>query len=197
MITYGFEKEYFVLDNNDNPVLAPIALPHDECGYLVEARGDHHVNPFKAAHLFLAEEERLARVAQNMQVKLDTTQPTRRLNPKLAREALRRFGKNPLTPDRGSLYGRDYKATDRLARAGLHVHFGSVVEYQDRDGHQRSITTLIDIPRYIQLLDKAFADEIKSAQRLPGLYEIKQHGFEYRSLPASADPMAVAVILSA
>lgn len=54
--------------------------------------------------------------------------------------------------------------------------------------------TFIDMPLVISTLDSAFENEIKSAGRVLGAYEIKDYGFEYRSLPANIDLVKVAGI---
>lgn len=208
MKKYGFEREYWVLPVSTaglagQPILTPIELPGDECGYLAEARGTPDSSPLIAAYLLLAEEERLRQLVAGRFL-LTTTAPTRRLDPKLRHEALRRFGKNAITSDRGSLYGKSYSPTDRWSRAGLHVHFSDYSTYYDpackkcgRPPLPREIPNQQDLPRIIRYLDGFFATEIRRAQRLPGLYELKLHGFEYRSLPADVDVVRVASAIKA
>jgi len=45
------------------------------------------------------------------------------------------------------------------------------------------VNKFIDVPKVLMVLDKEFKDEIAKAKRLPSAYEVKKHGFEYRSLP--------------
>lgn len=40
-----------------------------------------------------------------------------------------------------------------------------------------------------------FALQIKETKRIPGCYELKTHGFEYRSLPASVSVVEVAKVI--
>lgn len=49
------------------------------------------------------------------------------------------------------------------------------------------VNKFIDVPKVIMILDKEFKDEIAKAKRLPSAYEVKPHGFEYRSLPNNVD----------
>jgi hypothetical protein len=46
---------------------------------------------------------------------------------------------------------------------------------------------MFDFVKIVRSLDKIFEKEIKDAKRIPGFYEMKSHGFEYRSLPCSID----------
>jgi hypothetical protein len=192
MIQYGFEREFFVIKQNKY-VLCPNTIPHDDCGYLAESRSEPHGDPLKAAYLLLAEEERMRRLMpKGLKLKLiDTIE----LEPELLRQALRVNGKSALPHERGSLYGLDYPANDHLCRAGLHVHFSNIFEIRDENKYLHKIPQILNMPEIIQRLDRAFKKEIETAQRLPGLYEMKAHGFEYRSLPASIDVCRVADVL--
>ena len=189
---YGFEREYF-LKRGTEFVLAPANIPKDECGYLAEARGEPHREPMAAAFLMLAEESKLDHLAGGIQL---LPLAYAELPPALIRAALRAHGKNSTPAERGNLYGLDYRDNDKTIRAGLHVHFSNEKEVTGRDGNSTVLVPQIfDFVKIIQRLDKAFKSEIKAAKRIPGLYEMKAHGVEYRSLPASVDPRAVARIL--
>ena len=63
--------------------------------------------------------------------------------------------------------------------AGLHVHFSN----RDNEGN------IIQLPieDIVKQMDEVFVDIINEANRIPGEYEKKIHGFEYRSLPCNAD----------
>lgn len=215
MKKYGFEKEYWVFDVNvpNIPIIVPKSLPSDECGYLAEVRGEPHVDPLVAAYLFLAEEDKTQMKASSFVAEkcvLSCDEPTRQLTPEFKREALRRFGKGAYPHERGNLWGKDYSPRDKLSRAGLHVHFSDtrVVEHSThliclscgKDTNQKNtwkeeVPQQQDMIKIIQVLDKAFAQEIKTAKRIPGCYELKPHGFEYRSLPADVDPIRVAKVI--
>lgn len=186
---YGFEREYFVLKDG-KPTLVPRSLAHDECGFLAEARGEPHRDPLKAAYLLLAEEDRLKAEAARLGLELRTVD-TWTLNPKLVRDAIRQFGKGIYPTERGNIYGLDYKVNDARPRAGLHVHFSNPTIVG-----KQTVYGSLNIPAIVQKLDKAFGPVIKKAHRIPGLYEMKTWGFEYRSLPTSVNPVAVAKFLA-
>lgn len=193
---YGFEKELFVLNEAGEYALAT-SLPHDDCGYLAEARGEPHQNPLMAAALMDGAEVALRADAKRLALSL-VTRDYVTLPRAFAQSCLRRFGKN--ASQERSLYGR--YIIGPLAHAGLHVHFSNEVEaYAQNYNHpneylERRYAGLIDMPRFIVGLDRRFAKEIKAARRVPGLYEMKPYGFEYRSLPASIDPYEVAGAIS-
>lgn len=197
---FGFEREFFVQNGNGEYVLAN-ALPHDDCGYLAEIRGEPDSDPIRALGLYKIEEYKVRKQAEKLGLNL-IVQDFAKLPKAFVTQALRRFGKNPATEDGGSMYGKFWQ--EGYQRAGLHVHFSNQIvhTWEERvpagDNTfrlvQRTTTYpgFIDMPRFIFGLDKIFAEEIKQAKRVPGLYEIKPHGFEYRSLPTSVDMEKVA-----
>jgi hypothetical protein len=187
---YGFEREFFVKANGKY-VICPFVIAHDDCGYLAESRGEPHADPLKAAYLLLADEDKLKDQAKRNRVQL-VLEDTAKLSPEVRRDALRRNGKGKYPVERGNLYGLDYKATDDILRAGLHVHFSNEIETKNK----YTASGFLDIPRIVRKLDEAFAEVIKKANRLKGFYETKKHGFEYRSLPASVDPRKVAEVIA-
>lgn len=210
MIKYGFEREYFVVnqwdesflwshpDNLKGFQLCPDSLPRDECGYLAEARGLPDSNPITAAYLLLVEQRRIRRLAEKSGLLL-ILEDTVKLPRLLFREALRTYGKPGYSDQRHNMYGKDYSVNNSWNRAALHIHFSNTeeIKWRDKDGtdHSRISHLPLDMCKYIYALDKAFAKEIKEAKRLPGFYEMKPHGFEYRSLPTSVDPIRVAEVL--
>ena len=182
---FGFEREFFVT-KDDQYVLAD-TLPHDACGYLAEVRGEPHNDPAKALALYNIEEGNIKRRAEDQGLRLVLLDWIK-LPKSIKNIALRRFGKNP-SINEGSMYGKFW--SEGIQRAGLHVHFSNEIEVNiGRD--IRKIPGILDLPKFIFGLDKIFAKEIKEAKRVPGLYEMKPHGFEYRSLPASVDMKKVA-----
>ncbi len=213
MERYGFECEYWVIpEGGGEPILVPRSLPSDDCGFLVEARGEPHTSARVAAFLMLAEEERLKDAALAFAVGkciLTTSEPTRVLTPEFRREAIRVRGKGAYPSERGNIYGRDYKPTDKFARAGLHVHFSNSTEVRWSSStpscsacgkittteFSREVPQQQDLAKIVRVLDEAFKEEILAARRLPGFYELKSYGFEYRSLPASVSPVAVAKVI--
>ena len=186
--SFGFESEFFVLKDG-KPVLAS-GLPADACGYLAEARSKPDGDPTMAAYLHLAAEDLLARQAKELGltlVKADTLDIPR----ETLRQWMRRFGKNPAKSY--FMGGGCYRNTN--PRAGLHVHFSSTETIVDKEGRTRVIAKQLNIPRIIFLMDRAFKPIIKASKRIPGEYELKNYGFEYRSLPATVNPLDVVPVL--
>lgn len=188
--TIGFEKEFFVRKDGKF-IAAPSTLPADSCGWLLEARGAPHSDPRVAKHLLFAEQERLTKgvVAQGAElVDADTAE----LPKELQRICRRTHGKGPSKSF--FAHGGAYRS-DR-PRAGLHIHFGYARNIYDSQGHL--VTTVqepANIPRIIWCLDRAFKGEIKASKRIPGEYEMKPHGWEYRSLPSTVDLDKVVQVL--
>lgn len=172
-------------------VAATEGFPHDGCGYLAEARGEFHENALTAAFLLLAEEHRIKEQADRKHRILSTE--SRKLDKKFKFDAMRKFGKQIQTDF--SMSGRWNSSA--LSHAGLHVHFGNVLTYRTKENGEITIGVgLLNIPRIIFALDQRFKAEIKAAKRAPGLYKLNNWGFEYRSLPASLDPIIVANFVS-
>ena len=206
---FGFEREYFLCNILGEYVAVPPELPKDECGYLVEARGEDSSDPLKAAFLLLAEEHKLRQQAETLGLTLAHVDFAK-LSPAFRQQMLRTHGKPQYPAFRGNIYGKDYRPTDTLARAGVHVHFSDTEKIEtcvykwDSGTFKKSDTTMVSRPRFIdyatiiQKLDKRFRKQILAARRLPGSYEMgKFHGgFEYRSLPATINVIEVAVVLA-
>lgn len=202
MMKFGFEREFFVVKTGkkkaekgqaDEYVLCPLGVPRDDCGFLAESRSEPHNDPLKAAYLLLAEEDRMRHsLPKGIRLKLiDTVE----LPAELLHAAIRANGKNAFPSERGSLYGLDYPIDDKLNRAGMHIHFSNLRSIETKTDGTVNVSQMMDMPAIIQKLDRAFEAEIKAANRLAGLYEMKTHGFEYRSLPASIDVRKVAAVL--
>lgn len=219
MKKFGFEREFFVFKDKKpvllglNPPKHPIlgTLGWDGCGYLAETRSEPHTHPIMAAHLLLAADEIAHRIATHAKMKL-VLAATHKFDVEFLRDVRRKGfghkGKHSLASryaKRGNIYGHDYLNDDlSISYAGLHVHFSDQQEVTAYDNYARGANKThklnvpreqLDIPRIVRLLDKAFESEIKRAGRLPGFYEIKGHGFEYRSLPATVDVLKVADVL--
>ena len=190
----GFEREFFVKSGKEF-VLCPAIMPHDECGYLAESRGEPNENPLFAAYLLLAAEDLLLKQAKRNRVALKLHAAVT-LPQELLRDALRRNGKASYPSERANIYGLDYAAGDTSCRAGLHVHFSNQITFQEVDKkHPSTYNGFLDIPKIVRVLDDAFAEDIARSQRIRGFYELKVHGVEYRSLPATVDPRKVATLL--
>ena len=200
----GFEQEFFLRNEAGEFVLVPKSgIPRDESGFLAEARSEpHHDAIFTAFSLLAAThklEQLLEKHVETRGLQLGRNSAVERLPAALLRAAYRQEGKQPYPAERGNLYGKDYAATDRKQRAGFHIHFSAFHEREIRHEGGRvehlQIHTPLNMPRIILALDQHFAKQIKEAKRIPGLYEMKPHGFEYRSLPTTVSPVEVGKFL--
>jgi hypothetical protein len=194
MIKYGFEGEFFVASLADG-VLQPISadIPHDSCGYLAEARGVPDSDPLVASYLYKAAVAKLEAVVAKKNLKL-IQEAIAPVPADTLRAARRLFGKGPTKYN--NIYGLDYKPSDRTRRAGLHIHISDETVFRYEKNKEFKYTNQLDFPPIIQAFDKAFKEEIKSTKRLPGFYEMKPYGFEYRSLPATASLEKIVEVLS-
>ncbi len=176
--TFGFEKEFFFSGLESGTIAhVPTELRHkaDGCGYLLEARGKEMEDPFYAKALLDVEVTRLSALAAKHGFALENLD-NKELPKEFLRICLRKFGKNPARSY--FMGGHCYK--QNKPRAGLHIHFGNM-----RTIDNTNVAEQMNMPRIIALMDKEFKDDIKAAKRMPGEYELKNWGFEYRSLPAT------------
>jgi hypothetical protein len=197
----GLEKEFFLLLNGE-PIslnsLKDFGLPYDDCGWLVEARGNPFHDPVDAifslkAEVFKIEQQLIAINANRSEGFLTLSDnPLMKVSKSVRLQASRRFAKG-LTKYQ-NLYGHEsHKNAMQEATAGVHVSFTQENWYGNKCescGHCKTQTYNVnfDWPQIFIKLDEAFADEIKESKRRPGFYEIKSDGrVEYRSLPANVD----------
>jgi hypothetical protein len=193
MIRFGFELEAF-LQAKKEFILAG-HLPHDDCGYLVEARGLPHGDPMQAAYSMLAEYNKIIQKAAILKQKV-LLMDFAPLSPAFVTSSLRKFGKNPIDPKECNIYGTTDNPEEIVYRAGLHVHFSNVVEIQGVNNTLHKVPSLLNIPPIVRDFDTAFYGEIVKAKRITGLYSMKSYGFEYRSLPATININRVANFIS-
>lgn len=203
----GFERE-FLLTNVGAPstgvfdVILPTTVhfpsQHLDADQLhVEARGEPHYGPLEACGSLIAKERILTAEAKKINPEYFLDARDWFQLPKGMQQAMRRMaGKGRL--EERCLYGEVREPRKGWSAGGLHIHFGTepyknhckcgrVFEY--------SHAGTFDIPHIVKSLDKRFGLVIAAAKRQPGRYELKPHGFEYRSLPTSQDPWEVAEFL--
>ncbi len=191
---FGLEWESFVTDAKGVISLIPKTIPHDDCGWLVEARGDPAYTPEKAVGLLLAEKYKIQQLLAKAGLALYSVDFL-----KLPREfklsARREFTKGVVRFQ--NLYG---KVPSSLDHAGVHISFTDPIEISYVKNElpiKETVNRLWDFPTVFKKLDKAFAEEIKKARRVPGFYEIKYDGrVEYRSLPSSVDLWKIVDVLN-
>lgn len=195
---FGFEREFLLISNKkEGGVIFPTdlevsyRLPLDGDGLHIEARGEPDKDPFQAYGNLVGKETELQ--AQVRALGTLHAIDWHKLEPGLARK-MRRVGKGALREF--SITGEIKPPRTGWSAGGLHIHFGvdASVDHSCRCGRINKVqyTPIFNIPKIVNAFDKRFAKEIAAAKRQPGRYEIKVHGFEYRSLPTSIDPLEVA-----
>ncbi len=180
----GLELELFLL--KDNKILEPslYGFPADEMGFLVEVRSHHSSEA----------EEILKSLTFNWQLESSKAE---RLGFYLVRiadmpvtKAFQHYISNKykhhlLSDYTRNIYGiRESHHTgliDSRATAGLHVHFSS----RKVEGTRVEFVPF-DFEEVVRRMDKEFREIVKGSRRVLGEWEPKSHGFEYRSLPATA-----------
>jgi len=207
--TVGLEQEVFaVKDPNPETDLALYSLagtsyPQDGCPYLFELRGTPDSEPLRAIYnLRYLQNYWINKIAKvnapfKLQFGLDKVKLSKAERLQLVREAT----KSPA--EHYTLSGDIALSKLGVVTAGLHIHFSNnalkTFYGKDKEGNRVTITEsvpqYIDIPRIVRMLDSAFKSEIKEAGRQLGVYEMKAHGFEYRSLPTSINLTQVNSIL--
>ena len=82
--------------------------------------------------------------------------------------------------------------------AGFHIHF-STPEWdglRSRISHTDQSKAPADIASIIQRLDKRFESYWKGVKRHPDWWRTQPHGWEYRRLPATVDPLIITQVLA-
>jgi hypothetical protein len=183
MITFGLEREKFCLIDGE-VALVPYPLPHDNCGWLVEARGNPFSSPREAVFSLLAEEDRIKSLLDQTKVSL-SAEPVMTVGKSLRVAAQRKYSKG--TIDYQNLYGHDKhrkRMSEALASTQITIRSTQTIYAATNTQKEVIVGQVFDFPQVIRYLDKRFKAEIKAAKRNPGFYELKTQGMvEYRSLP--------------
>lgn len=211
MYKYGMELEYFVWDKKCMAqVITSIPelrseLTTDEFPVLGEIRTD----PYPKVHLVTAEVEwklhdvlrKLSKTKYTIaELKKFPTVPHKGRNATLISQmvmskpiwkSLQDVDWSKRASKERNLYGKVKGMNFRKMTAGLHIHFSDMQEYKI-NGRPNFIGRPLDIPSIVRQLDNEFRAEILASGRQAGWYEMKSHGFEYRSLPNWIDLHAVA-----
>lgn len=185
MLKIGLEKEAFLLKDGV-PVVVPNELPKDDCGLLVEARGQAFTDPTQAIFSLKGAFHDIETKAAKLGFTVDES-PIKEIDRDIVRKASRTHTKGLI--QFRNLYGfKDHKHTTKEFPSGIHISFTKERHYSTKDGYQGIINEMFDFPSLFRYLDKTFKEEIKAAKRNPGFYEIKPDGrIEYRSLPSNID----------
>lgn len=190
---FGLEVEFFLLDKLGTPMLVPSGVPKDDCGWLVEARGEPANSIYKAVGSVVAETAQIkALLAKDFNdVLLDLKTPWRKLDQALLKAARRANSKGPVKYQ--NLYGHKDPAIGNVQTAGTHISFTNPRTYFDDSKQTQEYYAFWDYRPLFEALDHRFLNEIRAARRRPGFYEVKSDGrIEYRSLPNMIDLWEVA-----
>ena len=191
MLKFGIELEYFItagteiikpkkvnelfLETDDNPLLGEIRTAPDSNAYIVIGEV---LGRIKEIQTSIATMEYVMKIV-----------PSKVLTPEAYEAMLRDWQYLKTSMHRKNLYGKVWASSPMTVNAGLHVHFSDQSgEYFSKDNITKNpIYAQLDIPSMVRYMDKLFAKEITAAKRTIGEYELKAHGFEYRSLPNNVD----------
>jgi len=185
----GLELEVWLLDNGKIIEPAIYSFPHDDFGFLVELRTRPHTTPF----IILDDLDKLWRGFEGLahqfgfQLFIINSIPIDKqlidyLRIKYNYANLKDLTEN-LETGTFKTHATGISDDAKVLTAGLHVHFSRKDELGRR--------VQLPIQTIVRCMDTAFANEISEAGRIPGEYEIKPYGFEYRSLPATVDTKKV------
>jgi len=187
----GIEREVFLLKRGEIIEPAKYGFPHDEMGFLIEERSEpwRHLNTVQMTleiqHMLL--QHRASFFGMDMRMEPSMEGPAEWVNNIAARYNIYSF-----TDYTKNIYG--IKDTHHLGifpineeykrlTAGIHVHFSS----RDTDGN----VVELPIEAIVKQMDETFDEDITHSGRIPGEWEPKKHGFEYRSLPCDMDIQTV------
>lgn len=180
----GIEREYFLVDEDGNIVEPALyGFQIDEFGFLIEIRTEPHDNPQDLLNEF----GKLLRANYEHAKSLGFTILTqnRAFLPYGFKAHLKEKYHWDSLPDLTANinYGTSGSHATGIdgdyGTAGTHVHFSKHNDDGDR--------VQLPIRDIVVEMDRKFAEAIHLTERIPGEYEIKPHGFEYRSLSNNLD----------
>jgi len=184
----GIEREYFLLDSSGNIVEpALFGFPFDEFGFLVEMRTLPYTSPLALLENLnqLIKAHKAQAEALGLKLHAFHRHPIPKefieyLSKKYHYDSLFDFTANINVGTIGShATGLEESGEYYIGTAGIHIHFSRKTE----DGRR------VQLPIYkiVSKMDAKFIEIIRKTRRKLGEYEVKAHGFEYRSLPTNAD----------
>lgn len=187
----GIEKEMFLLDIDGKPVEPKLyGFPNDEMGFLVELRSwpAERLEPIEMS--LNLEEIRYTHRADKFGMELrdyPNCEGKKKwvdyIADKYKIHESPDFTRNIYEDSRTHHLGilpTDYDDECYRLTSGLHVHFSS------RNADTGEVLNL-PIEIIVEQMDGVFDDDIIRTYRIPGEWEPKTHGFEYRSLPCDTN----------
>ena len=191
---YGLECEFFVRRGSDIIGALDASLTPDECGFLAEARGKPQWSILEAVFSLKADIHRLNVAATKLGLTL-VCEPLVNVPRNEILKSRRVFSKGRL--EYQNLYGYKEHKNRGKKTGGIHISFTNPRETYVDGELVGTYNHIFDFVQIFRKLDLAFKDEIKSAGRYPGFYELKPDGrIEYRSLPNNVDLLKVVEVLS-
>jgi len=185
----GLEKEFFLLKDGKPQPLIDLGtyLPHDDCGWLVEARGKPYHSIIEAVFSLKADIYKIEKNLLNLNGYSLSDEPIMKIDRNIKLKCSRHFSKGLIKYQ--NLYNYEsHRNSMSEATAGVHVSFTEEKSYRDNNNVEHNYSINFDWAKIFTKLDAAFAEEIKIAKRRPGFYELKPDGrIEYRSLPSNVN----------
>lgn len=182
---FGLEKEFFVMQG-DKCLIVPDGMPFDDSGVLTEARSLPFEKPEEAVFSLHADIYRLQKQAEKLNLQLSDV-PVKKIDRDTRLAASRKFSKG-LTKYQNLYNYKHHKNTSNETPAGIHISFTNPQSKYGKDNIKVEFNAIFDYVTIFKYLDQQFAEEIKTARRNPGFYELKEDGrIEYRSLPANTN----------
>lgn len=209
-LEYGMEIEFFVRDSDGNLVYpADAGLGHDDLPLLAELRSRAHDDIYLVVAEIISELHRTRKRLEKKGFVMDFS-PRVKLDKKQYDELLRRDEFSKGRRQYENLYGKVAPLGLGWVTAGVHLHFsvgGVTYRYsvdvreckgdpKCRKDKEYETYDQIDYAQIIRILDDHYKKEIKEAKRVKGMYELKEHGFEYRSLPNTIDLLKLAEFIT-
>jgi len=179
----GIEREYWLIADTNGRIIEPalFGFPYDEFGFLVEIRTDPHTTCETLLKDFQARFSELEEKAHKLGMHLESLH-RRTLNSEFIKCLANKYCHSTLLDTTANIYAGTSKShatgldSDCCGTAGLHIHFSRYT----RNGKRIQLP----IVKIVKAMDRHFERTISLARRNLGEFEIKPHGFEYRSLPS-------------
>lgn len=201
----GIEAEVFLQKNGKLVFPSEFGLPSDNFVILAEIRGTCGSTPQESLSNFYEEYFRIKNICDKNKVLIDLS--GYKVISMAERAKILRAGGTKELPECKNIYGKDlltmsdnFEENGNLMTrisSGLHIHFSKKVvskktytQNKKDIFHNEEISILTDniiksLVRKMDTILPAYNLGVDLKYRQKGFYEIKPHGFEYRSLPFS------------